>query len=189
MIDGYIYLQTKASLKFHNIIYIKKGRKMRLENIYEEKLFSKGTTGMLAPITIVFLSILFYQIFIGPIGNRPAPNGFFLIMFLLCLFLTINFSNLIIRMTSQFISVSYGIFKYTVLWKNISDCYLDEASTIRYGGWGIRIGRAKRRWRLVYNVMWGPRVVLSLKKGKFGEFVFSTGDPKRVIGIVKQKVG
>ncbi len=162
---------------------------MRLKNIYEEKVFSKGITSMLAPITIVFLSILVYQIFVGPVGTRPAPNWFFLIMFLLCLFLTINFSNLIIRMTSRFISVSYGIFKYNILWGNIADCYLDEASTIRYGGWGIRIGRVKGRWRLVYNVMGGSRVVLSLKKGKFREFVFSTGDPQRVMEMVKQKVG
>ncbi len=162
---------------------------MRLENIYEEKVFSKGITGILAPITIVFLFILVYQIFIGPIGTRPAPNLFFLIMFLLCLFLTINFSNLIIRMTPRSVFVSYGIFKYNISWENIADCYLDEASTIRYGGWGIRIGRVKGRFRLVYNVMGGPRVVLSLKKGKFREFVFSTSDPQRVIGIVKQKVG
>ena len=162
---------------------------MRLENLYEEKVFSKGITSILAPITIVFLFILVYQIFIGPLGARPASNWFFLIMFLLCLFLTINFSNLIIRMTSRSISVSYGIFKYNLYWENIADCYLDEASTIRYGGWGIRIGMVKGRWRLVYNVMGGPRVVLSLKKGKFREFVFSTSDPLRVIEMVKQKVG
>ena len=42
---------------------------------------------------------------------------------------------------------------------------------------------------LVYNIIGGPRVVLSLKKGKFREFVFSTSDPQRVIEIVKQKVG
>jgi hypothetical protein len=85
--------------------------------------------------------------------------------------------------------VGYGIFKRTTFWENIERCYLDEVSSIRYGGWGIRIGRVKGRWRLVYNVIRGPRVVLSLKKGWFREFVFSTKNPEEVMKIVGQRIG
>ena len=162
---------------------------MRMENIYEEKIFSKGITILLAVVTIGLLFVLLYQIIVGPIGTRPAPNWFFLTMFLLFLGVTVNFSNLSIKMTPRYISVGYGIFKHNIPWENIEDCYLDEASTIRYGGWGIRIGRVKGKWRLVYNVIGGPRVVLSLNKGKFREFVFSTNNPQKVIEIVKQKTG
>ena len=160
---------------------------MQVENIYEEKVFSRGLTVVLAVATISLLFVLLYQTIVGPIGTRPAPNWFFLAMFLLFLGLTVNFSNLSIRITPRYLSVGYGIFKHNISWENVGDCYLDEASTVRYGGWGIRIGRVKKKWRLVYNVIGGPRVVLSLNKGKFNEFVFSTNNPQKVIEIVKQK--
>lgn len=161
---------------------IKEDEKMQADNIYEEKIFLKGTTGVLAIFTAGSLFALVYQIF-------PAPNWFFLLMFLLFLGVMINFSRLVIRMTPRSIAVGYGIFKRTIIWENIEGCYLDEASTIRYGGWGIRIGRVKGKWRWVYNVIGGPRVVLSLREGRFREFVFSTKSPEQVIKVVKQQIG
>jgi len=91
-------------------------------------------------------------------------------------------------MTSGYISVGYGIIKHSILWENIEDCYLDNASTIRYGGWGIRIAKVKGKWRLVYNVIGGQCIVLSLKKGRFKEFVFSTGNPEQVIKLAKEQI-
>ncbi len=163
---------------------------MRIENIYEEKIFAKWTTVILAVVMASVLFVLLYQTIVGPIGTRPAPNWFFLAMFLLFLGVIVNFSILSIKMTHRYISVRYGIFKHNIPWENIEDCYLDGASIIRYGGWGIRLGRVKGKWRLVYNILGGPRVVLSLSKGKiFKEFVFSTNNPQKVIETVKQKLG
>ena len=162
---------------------------MQTKNFYEEKIFLKWTAGILTTITTVFLFLLFYQILIGPIGTNPAPNWFFLFMFLLFLGVMINFSRLTIRMTPRYISVGYGIIKHSILWENVEDCYLDKASTIRYGGWGIRIAKVKGKWRLVYNVVGGPRIVLSLKRCRFKEFVFSTKNPEEVIKIAKERIG
>ena len=162
---------------------------MQAENIYEEKIFSKWITVILVSVTVGLLFVLVYQMLLEPIGTRSAPSWFFLIMFLLFLGVTINFCRLTIRMTHRSLSVGYGIFKRTILWENVENCYLDEASTIRYGGWGIRIGRVKGKWRLVYNVIGGPRAVLSLKKGRFKEFVFSTKNPEEVMNVVKQRIG
>jgi len=110
-------------------------------------------------------------------------------MFLLFLGVVINFSRLSIRITHLSVKVSYGIFRHIVTRENVEDCYLDEASIIRYGGWGIRIGKVQGRWRLVYNVIGAPRVVLSLKKGRFKEFVFSTEKPEEVMNIIRQRRG
>lgn len=57
-------------------------------------------------------------------------------MALLFLFVVMNFKTLSITMTSRAIVVGYGIFKRTIPWEAIERCYLDEVSTIRYGGWG-----------------------------------------------------
>lgn len=162
---------------------------MQTENIYEEKIFSKWSTVIMVAFTVFLLYALIYQILVEPIGARPAPNWFSLFMFLLFLGITINFSRLIIRMTHRSLFVDYGIFKHTIHWENIEDCYPDEASVIRYGGWGIRIGRVKGKWRQVYNVIGGPRVVLLLKKGRFKEFVFSTKNPEEVMKVVKERIG
>ena len=161
---------------------------MQTKKIYEEKIFLKWTVSILTVFLAVFLFLLCYQILVGPIGTNPAPNCFYLFMFLLFLGVMINFSILKIRMTPGYFSVSYGIIKYSILWENIEDCSLDDVSTFKYGGWGIRMAQVKGKWRLVYNVIGGPRIVLSLKKGRFKEFVFSTKNPEEVIKIVKERI-
>jgi len=150
--------------------------------IYEEKIFLKGQTLLLALISSVFISILIYQAVIGPVW-------FLLALFLLFLILTVSFSNLTIRITSQGVSLEYGILKLNIPWENIEDCYLDNAPIFRYGGWGVRVSRVGGKWRLVFNPVFGsPRVVLLLKEGKFKEIVFSTRNPEEVIKTVKQNI-
>jgi hypothetical protein len=162
---------------------------MQAEYRYEETIFLWVLTAVLSIFPAVFLCIVVYQTLVGPLGDRPAPNWFFILMALLFLTITINFSKLSIKMTFRSVVVGYGIFKRTIPWENIERCYLDEVSSIRYGGWGIRIGRVKGKWRLVYNVIGGPRVVLSLKRGWFGEFVFSTKNPEEVMKVVRHMIG
>lgn len=153
--------------------------------IYEEKIFSKVPTIILTIFTLIFLILWIYQTFIGQIGTNPAPTVIFLAMFFLFAFITFTFSRLTIKITSEFISVSFGIFKHKILWDEIEDIYLDKASVVRYGGWGIRFGRFKGNWRLVYNIIDSPRVSLLLKEGRFREFVFSTRNPQKIIELVR----
>ena len=72
--------------------------------------------------------------------------------------------------------------------ENEINAILDETSMIRYGGWGIRIGRFGGRWRLIFNVIGKKGVLLQLNQGKFREFVFSTNSPKEIIKIIKDQV-
>lgn len=114
---------------------------MKPDTIYEERVFSKWSTIVLATVTIALLFVLVYQLLVGPIGTHPAPNWVFLAMFLLFLAITGNFATLTIKMTPRRISVGYGIIKYVMAWENVADCYPDMASITRYGGWGIRLGK------------------------------------------------
>jgi len=160
---------------------------MQTDIVYEEKIFSKWTAGIFAFVIAGFLFLLVYQILVGPIGSRPAPNWFFLFMILLFVVTVINFSRLAIRISPQFISVSYGMFEHKISFENVEKCYLDKTPAIQYWGWGIRIARIKGKWRLVYNVPRGPRVVLSMRKGRFKEFVFSTKNPAEVMKIIRAR--
>ncbi len=155
--------------------------------IYEESIFAKWLTSILALVTIVFFLMLLYQILAKSTSGQFTYPWFLFLMFLLFLGFTINFRKLVIKMKPDEISVNYGIFKRIIKWENIKKCYVDEDSSLGYGGWGIRIGSGKEGLRLVYNLIGRPRIVLSLKKGKFREFVFSTAHPQKVIEIVSTR--
>ena len=164
---------------------------MQINNIYEEKIFSKWVVIIMIIITAGLLFILVYQILVKPIDINPPPSWFYLFMFLLFILfigITINFSNLNIKMTSQVIVVSYGIFKHSIPWENIEDCYLDEISGINKYSAGIQIDKIKGKWRLEYTVIGGHRVVISLRKTRFfKEFVFSTKNSEQIIKLIKQQ--
>lgn len=155
------------------------------KNIYEETISAKWMTVSFAVITIIFFSVFLYQLLTGPIGADPAPDVLWLVLALLFFSLTLNFRKLKINISSEGISAGYGIFKSTISWEKLEEVYLDETSTARYGGWGIRVSRVEGNWRLVYNVIGGPRVVISSKDGFFKDLAFSTKNPEEVIEIIE----
>jgi hypothetical protein len=153
--------------------------------VYEEKVFAKVIGGTLGVISVIMLFILIYQIIISPLGDEPALSYFFLVMFIIFLILTLNFSRLIIRISFQSITVGYGIIKKRIPLENIEDCEIDKTPAIRYGGAGIRTTGIKGEWVLVYNVVGGARCVLRLKEGRIKKFVFSTKNPEEVVNEIK----
>ena len=157
--------------------------------IYEEKIFSKWMTAIMAPIAALMVFLFFYFALTSPTSTDPELTWlkwYFLIMCLFFLGVTINFIWLIIRIGPYSISVGYGIIKYTILWENIEGCSLDESSALKYGGAGIRITREEGKWWLVFSVIGGPRVVVSLRKGKFRTVIFSANHPQEVVKIIKE---
>lgn len=154
--------------------------------IYEEKVISRWMAAILMIVTGIMLFLLGYEIVVAPIETPPVLTWFYLVMFLLFLGLTLVFSRLIIKMTPASISVGYGPLKQVILWQNIEDCFLDETSALRYGGAGVRVTKVEGKSRIVYSVVGGPRVVLSLKEGRYKELAFSTRHPQEVMSVIKE---
>lgn len=168
---------------------------MQVTEIYKEMIpfaLMKLVLGVFIACTLLFLVLLVYQVLVGPVGDNPAPDWVYLLMFLWFAGLTAllrNFNKLAIEITTQSINVGFGVFKRVIPWDNIKGSYLDEASAISsYGGWGIRMAKVKGKWRLVYNVIGCPAVVLELEKGRFREFVFSTKNPDGVMETARQQI-
>ena len=168
---------------------------MQAPEIYEEIIpfpLMKLVLGLFIALTILFLGLFVYKVLVGPVGATPAPDWFYLIMFVLFAGFTAlirNFNKQAIMITTQSITVGNGVLKRTIPWSNVSSCYLDDASAFgSYGGWGIRMAKVKGKWRLVYNVIGSPTVVLELKKGRFREFVFSTKNPDGVMEIARKQI-
>jgi hypothetical protein len=168
---------------------------MSADELYEEKLpfpLITVVTAVIFLIALLMLALYVVQLIAGPIGNNPAPDWFYLVMFFLMAvttFLIANFRVLVIRITDQTVTVAYGIIKRTILWGDIEFGFRDESPAFGYGGWGARIARIEGRWRLAFNVIGAPGVVLRLRKGRVREFMFSTKNPEQVLDIVARHTG
>ncbi|HDS45134.1 MAG TPA: hypothetical protein ENN68_03420 [Methanomicrobia archaeon] len=156
---------------------------------YEERITVWSFTVILGFVSAVFIAVVIYQVLIGPLGTNPAPNGFYLFMALLFFALAMMFSTLVVKLSPRSVVVSFGLIKRSIPWELIERCYVDEVTSLRYGGWGIRIGRVGGKWRLVFNIIGAPRVVLALKQGRFDEFVFSTRHPDEIVRMIRQRIG
>ena len=165
---------------------------METDVIYEETLsFPLGliAAGILSAFAVLMLVLLVLQLNGGPLGSRPAPDWVYAVMFVFLsavAVLVTGFRKLTVRITSQSITVAFGMLKRTILWGDIEHCSRDESSSFAYGGWGIRIARVTGKWRLVYNVAGHPGILLGLRAGRFREFVFSTKNAEQVLDIANR---
>ncbi|MEM3396620.1 MAG: hypothetical protein QW620_06400 [Thermoplasmata archaeon] len=158
------------------------------EIIYEEKIFAHGITAVLTAATVLIILVWLFQVLLGITTILPFINWLFLFLTLLLIGLTLNFRKLEIRMTPKFIYVGFGIFRHQIPWKYVENCSIDEPSFLKYGGLGLRIRHVGGKWRIIYNAIWSPLVVLSLNDGRIKEFGFSTNKPEEVLFLVKQQI-
>ena len=162
---------------------------------YEEKLpfpLITVVTAVMFLIALLMLILFLIQLIVGPIGDTPAPDWFYLVMFIFMTaigFLVVNFRVLAIRINAQSVTVAYGLIKRTIPWGDIEEGFLDSSSPLGYGGWGARLARVEGRWRLAFNVIGASGVVLRLRKGRAREFMFSTRNPEQVLAIIARQTG
>lgn len=156
------------------------------ETVYEETLFAKRLTAILGVMTALLFGLIVFQVVVESESLQSTLGSLSVALFVLFAVLTVNFRRLHIRMTAADITIGYGIFTTTVPWERVTGCRVDNNSVVRYGGWGIRVTRIGGDWRLVYNTMGDPRVILGVADGRFGEISFSTAHPEEVIETVSK---
>ena len=154
--------------------------------IYQEQLFSKWITVALGVVTAIMLGSTVQQWLTVP--PAEPPEWFYPTMFLVFLCITMNFARLDVTISDERATIGYGVLRSSVRWEDIEDCYVDEVSVVRYGGWGVRLGWYKGKRRLVYNAIGAPRVVLVRKNSAFPELVFSTNNPAEVVAKVRAEL-
>lgn len=131
---------------------------------------------------------LYHQINYGPIGSKPAPNIVYIIGVAFPLLIGLNFSAIQIRVTNVDIRVSYGLISKTLAWKDVTTCEIDDRSTVRYGGWGIRLGFINGKPVTVYNTLGGTRVAFLTEGGKPRGLVVTTRHPEALMRVSRQLV-
>ena len=165
---------------------------MRGDEIYHEEVpftIIKYLAFVEAALAAVFLVLFFTQTSGGAIGESPAPDWVFLMLFALfagiaALLFSIRKMN--IGITPQAVHIYFGIFSRTIPFESIESIHADSGPGIKYGGWGVRVFRDKKGWVLAYNAFGRSRVVLGLRRGRYGRFVFSTRNPDEIISIVER---
>ena len=165
---------------------------MESDTIHEETLpirLGLIAAVLLSACAVLMLVLLVLQLTGDLIGGRPVADWFCALMFVVMSTIAVlvtSFRKLTIRLTTQSLTVAFGMFRRTILWGDIEHCSRDESSSLAYGGWGIRVARVSGRWRIVYNVAGHPGILLGLRTGRFRELVFSTDNAEQVLDTVSK---
>ncbi len=140
---------------------------------------------------IAFLVLYIMQL-MGNLGiEEELPPVFFLIMavimFAVAGFLT-TLTKLRVGITTDLLGASFGLIKFEVPLRNISSVSAYEKSSLKYGGWGVRMRNYREGWTLAYTTIGYKRVGLALEENKYRRFIFSTAHSEEVVNIIKEQL-
>lgn len=164
------------------------------DEIYSETIpfkFVKYIVLAEAGLGIVFL-ILYAMQLGGSLGiEDELPSFFFLIMAVFMFAVAVFLYSLIklkLSISAETLRASFGFIKFEVPLSKVEKVSTDEGSSIKYGGWGVRLAKARDGWMLAYTSIGFRRVILELKEHKYKYFIFSTAYPDEVINIINQQL-
>jgi len=136
--------------------------------------------------------VLYLMQLSGRLGvEDELPVVFFLIMALIMFGVAAFLSTLRklqIGITPDSLRASFGFIKFEVPLDDVTAVYTDEKSSLKYGGWGVRMRKYKEGWVLAYTTVGYKRVVVELKEHKYKKFIFSTAHPEEVENTIKQHI-
>jgi hypothetical protein len=155
--------------------------------VFQETLSSKRTEALFVALTALFLLLYAWRIRASGAGFLSAVFLFFCVFFL---FYAINYRTLRIHLTPERFKLKFGIFTWTVPLENIESCTRDDLPLTRIGGAGIHFTSIRRRYRVMFNFLEYPRLVLALKKkqGPVRDVVFSTRRPEEFERLINEAV-
>ncbi|MCX6071643.1 MAG: hypothetical protein NTU91_12445 [Chloroflexi bacterium] len=156
--------------------------------IYHERVSSNRTEGLfLALMSLCFLLFLWRVM----AGHLDAFAAICLCFFGVFLFYSVNYRTLLIRLTAESLSLTFGIFTWEVPLENVEACRLDSLPLLmKYGGAGFHFMFIRGRYRASFNFLEYPRVVIAFKRkaGPVRDISFSTRRPDDVLRLLQEAV-
>ncbi len=157
--------------------------------LYEEQLTSKKTGSLFASLAILFFALLIKRVAARRFGRLAAV---FLSLSGLFLFYTLNYRTLNIRLTPEYLKLTFGIFNWALPVNNISTCQRDDdlPPLLKYGGAGIHFMLFRNRYRASFNFLEHDRVVIELKQkaGWVQDVSFSTRNSDELISRIQEAI-
>lgn len=155
--------------------------------IYQETIYWKLILALIAVVDVPLIISLYFALTLSP-PSDPYEVPILVVIFVVITAIVTSFSRFSVVLTNSGLAVGFGASKGRFRWDEVEDCYADEASAVRYGGFGIKGGVYQGKKRLVYNVTSAKRVILKVKGRKYDEFVFSTKNPEQVMRLIRMQI-
>ena len=157
--------------------------------LYYEKVFSKKTAFLFIALATLFFVLLIWRVIASSFNFL---TGIFLFFFCFFLFCSLNYRTLIIRLTPEFLKLSFGIFSWAIPLSNVSECQLDDnlPMLMKYGGAGVHFMSIRKRYRASFNFLEHARVVIGLKRkaGLVKDISFSTCHPIEITQLIQEAI-
>ena len=151
---------------------------------YSESLSSKRTEVLFVALTLLFAGLW--------VGRRWAIgwDGLGILLAVSAAFFAfyaLNYRELHIRLTSDGLTLRFGIFTWRVAASNMERWSVDETSLWRIGGAGIHFSPISGRYGALFNFLEHPRIVIALKvkQGLVRDVAFSTRNPEHVLQLIQ----
>ena len=161
---------------------------MTANPVYEERVSSSRTQALFSGLTILFFVLLVWRV---SMVSLDAVSVVFFCISIFFLFNSLNYKTLVIRITSEALKLKFGIFAWTIPLDNVEACRLDDPPLLmRYGGAGIHFMFVRKRYRVSFNFLEYPRVVIALRRrvAIVRDVSFSTRRPNDVIRLLQAAV-
>jgi Ca2+/Na+ antiporter len=156
--------------------------------LYHERVTSNRTEALFLTLTILFFLLLFWRVSVAGLDVLAAVFFCFFVFFL---FYSVNYRTLIIRLTTESLKLTFGLFTWIVPLDNVEECHIDEIPLLmRMGGAGIHFMSIRQRYRASFNFLEYPRVVIAFKRkvGPVRDISFSTRRPDDVLQLIREAV-
>jgi Ca2+/Na+ antiporter len=156
------------------------------EIIYTEQLRSNKTEALFLALTLLFLALFAWRVSTRTLDLLAI--GLFC-FFALFLFYSLNYCTLVLTLTPRALVLKFGIFTWSVPLHNVAGCHLDELPALqRLGGAGIHFMLIRHRYRVSFNFLEYPRLVLALeeKRGPVQDVSFSTRQPEELRSLIEE---
>ncbi len=153
--------------------------------IYTEELSSSRTQLLFIALTALFGVLAAWRVKAVRASRLARVLLFFAAFFL---FYVLNYRTLVIQLTPAALKLKFGLFTWTVPLHNIASCGHDELpASQRLGGAGIHFMMVRQRYRVSFNFLEHPRVVVALKNpaGPVRDVSFSTRQPERIVHALR----
>lgn len=158
--------------------------------VYHERLSSTRTEVLFVVLAAASLGLGCLRSLVGGVGYMAgalfAASAFFG-------FYALNYRTLIIRINpgTGTLDLQFGVFSWRVPLHTVARGYVDDTPMWRVGGAGIHFTFIRRRYRVLFNFLEYPRVVLELTepRGFVRDVAFSTRRPREVLEAVASATG
>jgi hypothetical protein len=154
--------------------------------IYYERVSSNKTEALFLALTLLFCLLCIWRV---NASGSDCLAGIILFFSIIFLFYSVNYRTLVIRLTTQSIQLTFGLFTWVVPLENVEECRLDEIPRLMYlGGAGIHFMTIRNRYRASFNFLEYPRIVIVFKRkrGPVQDLSFSTRQPEQVIQFIQE---